>query len=166
MTTRGYCGFADYFTLSSDFRPSAIKISKKERSKMKYIVHRRFKDVAICGYVNLPAMTECESENGIIMLDGKPLCRERSENAFQYFAENDDGMGMARGYLTQSIQKTLSKRDPDYQKRWNHIWADAACQNYRRHDYDDFWIWDYNFFHADIDELRRVARMIGAKEDE
>ena len=33
---------------------------------MKYVVHRRFKDKAICGEVNLPAMTMCEETNGYI----------------------------------------------------------------------------------------------------
>ena len=33
---------------------------------MKYVVHRRFKDKAICGEVNLPAMTMCEEANGYV----------------------------------------------------------------------------------------------------
>ena len=43
---------------------------------MKYVVHRRFKDKAICGEVNLPAMTICEETNGYIFHDDKLLCDE------------------------------------------------------------------------------------------
>lgn len=49
---------------------------------MKYVVHRRFKDKAICGEVNLPAMTMCEEANGYIFHGDKLLCvcnkRERA----------------------------------------------------------------------------------------
>lgn len=77
---------------------------------MKYVVHRRFKDKAICGEVNLPAMTMCEEANGYIFHGDKLLCVVTSENAHQFFARDDDGAGMLRGKLTQAIQKTLAKR--------------------------------------------------------
>ena len=61
---------------------------------MKYVVHRRFKDKAICGEVNLPAMTMCEETNGYIFHGDKLLCVVTSENAHQFFARDDDGAGM------------------------------------------------------------------------
>lgn len=94
---------------------------------MKYVVHRRFKDKAICGEVNLPAMTMCEEANGYIFYGNKLLCVVTSENAHQFFARNDDGAGMLRGKLTQAIQKTLAKRDANYQNRWDKVWIDPAC---------------------------------------
>ena len=57
---------------------------------MKYVVHRRFKDKAICGEVNLPAMTMCEEANGYIFHGDKLLCVVTSENAHQFFARDDD----------------------------------------------------------------------------
>ena len=84
---------------------------------MKYVVHRRFKDKAICGEVNLPAMTVCEENGGYIFHGDKLLCVVTSENAHQFFARDDDGAGMLRGKLTQAIQKTLAKRDANYQNR-------------------------------------------------
>ena len=80
---------------------------------MKYIVHKRFKSKAICGYVNLPALTECECVDGRIVCNGKIICNERSENA----------------------------------------------------DYEDFWLWNHDFYQADIDVLRHIAKLVGAKED-
>ena len=111
------------------FSPERIETSEKEESKVKYIVHKRFKDKAICGDVNLPALTECESHDGFITCGGKTICCETSENAHQFFSRNDDGMGMVRGFLTQAIQKTLSKRDKNYQERWDRVWDDEVSQS-------------------------------------
>lgn len=131
---------------------------------MKYVVHRRFKDNAICGSINLPAMTECECEDGLITYNNTAICYATSENAHQFFAVNEDGMGMERGRLTQSIQKALAKRDGSYQERWDKVWNDSVCEEYRRKDYEDFWLWGHDFFNADIDVLRYIAKLVGAKE--
>lgn len=130
---------------------------------MKYIVHRRFKQQAICGEVNIPALTECEEVNGTIYLDHKPLCIKRSENAHQYFARNDDGNGLERGQLTQAIIAALSKRDERYQDRWDKVWDDATCQMYRRYEHRDHWIWNHAFFNADIETLRYIAALVGVR---
>lgn len=131
---------------------------------MKYVVHRRFKDNTICGSINLPAMTECECEDGLITYNNTAICYATSENAHQFFAVNEDGMGMERGRLTQSIQKALAKRDGSYQERWDKVWKDSVCEEYRRKDYEDFWLWGHDFFNADIDVLRYIAKLVGAKE--
>lgn len=131
---------------------------------MKYVVHKRFKDNAICGSINLPAMTECECEDGLITYNNTVICYATSENAHQFFAVNEDGMGMERGRLTQSIQKALAKRDGSYQERWDKVWKDSVCEEYRRKDYEDFWLWGHDFFNADIDVLRYIAKLVGAKE--
>ncbi len=131
---------------------------------MKYIVHRRFKGKAICGDVNLPTLTELDCIDGVIYHNGNVVCFVASENAHQFFARNDDGNGMLRGNLTQAIQKRLAKRDNQYQKRWDKVWEDASCQSYRRTEYDDHWIWNHDFFNAEIDVLRHIAKLVGAKE--
>lgn len=131
---------------------------------MKYIVHKRFDDKAICGDVNIPAMTDCSEQNGIIYCNGKPICYTLSQNARQYFARNDDGNGLKRGRLTQSIQKMLAKRDDKYQTRWDKIWDDLRCQKYKRKEYKDYWLWNHDFFNAEIDDLVYIANLIGIKE--
>ena len=131
---------------------------------MKYIVYRRFKGKAICGDVNLPAMTVCEENNGYIFYDGKMICVATSENAHQFFARDDDGAGMLRGKLTQAIQKTLAKRDANYQSRWDKVWDAPICQPYKRIEDDNFWLWNHAFFNANIDTLQHIARLIGIKE--
>lgn len=132
---------------------------------MKYVVHRRFKGKALCGDVNLPAMTVLEDERGTISHNGNALCYDVSENAHQFFARDDDENGMLRGKLTQAIQKKLSQRDKQHQERWNKVWGDPTCQPYRRDDHNDYWLWNHDFFNADIDVLRHIAKLVGAKED-
>lgn len=131
---------------------------------MKYITHRRFKGNAICGQVNIPALTTLESANGVIMLGERALCYEQSENAHQFFAQNEDGEGLMRGQLTQAIQKTLARRDNQYQERWDRVWDDPVCQKYKRADHEDHWLWNHDWFQADIDTLRHIAALVGAKE--
>ena len=41
---------------------------------MQYIVHRRLKDTAICGGINIPATTICEEICGVIYYNGLPVC--------------------------------------------------------------------------------------------
>lgn len=132
---------------------------------MKYIVHKRFKGKAICGDVNLPAMTECECDGNIVRCNGKDICSAKSENAHQFFTINEDGKGMERGRLTRSIQKTLAQNDEDHQARWDKVWDDEKCQPYRRKDYTDYWLWNHDFFNADIDVLKHIAKLVGVKED-
>lgn len=132
---------------------------------MQYIVHRRLKDTAICGGVNIPATTICEEICGVIYYNGLPVCYTTSENAHQFFARNDDECGLRRGKLTQTIQKTLSKRDGNYHIRWDKVWADPKCHQYKRPEYEDYWLWNHEFFNADIDVLLYIANLVGAKED-
>lgn len=131
---------------------------------MDYIAHRRFKGKAICGDVNIPALTKLEEVNNVITYNGKPICYYTSENAHQFFSRNNDGNGMLRGNLTQAIQNTLKKRDRGYQKRWDKIWDDEICRSYKRTEYADFWLWNHDFFNADIDILQYIVKLIKAKE--
>lgn len=129
---------------------------------MKYIVYNRFKAKAICGDVNLPSLTECECKDGMITWHGKDLCVATSENAHQYFALNDDGNGMERGSLTHRIIQKLSKRDVNYQVRWDKVWEDKLCQQYKRTNFSDYWLWNHAFYNASIQDLRYIANLVGA----
>lgn len=132
---------------------------------MRYIVHKRFKGKAICGEVNIPAMSVCECIGDFITYNNKTICYATSKAAHQHFAIDEDGMGMVRGKLTQAIQKTLANRDKQYQERWDKVWDDHVCQQFKRKDHEDFWLWNHDFFNADINVLRHIANLIGVKED-
>ena len=130
---------------------------------MQYIVHRRFKNKAICGEVNLPAMTVCESDGELITHNGLPVCATASENAHQFFARDNDGKGMHRGTLTRAIQNTLAKHDKYHQDRWARVWENERCQQYKRTEYADYWLWNHDFFNAPIEDLQYIAALVGAK---
>ena len=134
---------------------------------MKYIAHKRLKGNVGCGFVNIPAMTEVECEGGIIIYNNGIVCCEDCETAHQFFTRNDDGHGMERGKLTQAIMKALAQRnsrdDKAYQERWDKVWNDPACQPYKRENDDEYWLWNHAFFNADIDVLRHIAELVGAK---
>ncbi len=127
---------------------------------MKYITHKRFKGKAICGLVNIPAMTECCVENEFLVLDGKKLCTVFSENAHLYFAVNIDGKGLERGKLTVEIAKVLTTKDSKYDERWDKVWADSICRKYKRSEHQDHWLWNHNFYNADIKDLEYIKNLI------
>lgn len=131
---------------------------------MKYIAHKRFKGKALSGDMNIPAMAELNEEKGMLTYGGKEVCCSTSENAHRYFARNDDGRGMVRGALTRAVIKRLAKRDSHYQQRWDRVWGDQICRRYKRDAHGSHWLWSHQFYLADIDTLRHIAKLIGARE--
>lgn len=127
---------------------------------MKYITHRRFKDRAICGDVNIPANTECEERNGMIYYNGQPVCLITSENAHTYFAVNEDGKGLQRGATTRAINVFLRRKDEHYQDRWDRVWDDKLCQKYKRPEHPDHWLWNHEFYNADLSDLEYIENLI------
>ena len=128
---------------------------------MRYIVTNRFKGQAICGAVNLPYGTTCETQDGYLILDdGRRLCAVTSQNAYDYFSRDDDGMGRERGTLVHDIRRTLERRDAKYQSRWDRLWADEGANKLRRTEHEDYWLWSFAFYNADVNELRRIRRLL------
>lgn len=130
---------------------------------MDYITTRRARFKGISGNVNIPYGTRVQCDNGCITFDGKALCYTTSENAHQYFARDDDGNGLLRGKLTQATMKRLAKRDKDYQARWDKVWSDEVCKPYRRAEFGDYWLWNNDWYEADIETLKYIANLVGTK---
>lgn len=132
-----------------------------------YLVTKRFKAKAICGDVNLPYGTICTAINGMISCDKGALCGIDSQNAFDYFSQNDDGFAMLRRKLIGAIFDALSRQKQDldsYNARWDKVWNDRICQKYKREDHDDHWLWNYDFYNAEIVDLQYIAKLVNAKE--
>lgn len=132
---------------------------------MEYIITKRFKDKAICGDVNLPYGTHLYSYAGAIWLDAeRPLFYDHAQNAYDYAARDDDGMGLKRGKLIKEIMDRLGKResrdDPEYQACWDVIWADKSLYRFKREEFDDFWLWNYEFYNAEIADLEYILNKI------
>ena len=125
-----------------------------------YIVSRRARFLSICGPVNLPYGTEVSSDGAFLTVNGEKLCSITSQNAYDYFSRDDDGMGLERGKLVQDIRRTLERRDAKHQARWDKLWADAGANRLRRADHKDFWVWNHDFYNADVNELRRIRLLL------
>ena len=130
---------------------------------MDYIAIKRAKFHSLSGNVNIPYGTKIDCIDGILSIEGKPLCGDHSQNAYDFFARDDDGNGLLRGKLTQAIKTALQKRDKDHQARWDKVWDDAICQKYKRSEHTDYWLWNHDFFNAEIADLHHIAALVGAK---
>lgn len=127
---------------------------------MQYITYKRFKDMSLSGEVNIPAFSLCEEKDDIIYYEDRPICYVKSENAHRFFTNNDDGQGVERGKLIKRIINKLAKKDSEYQNRWDKIWLDEKCQKYKKEEYADYWLWNHNFYIADIESLEYILSLI------
>ena len=125
-----------------------------------YIVRRRARFPSISGPVNLPYGTEVSSDGAFLTVNGEKLCSITSQNAYDYFSRNDDGHGLERGKLVHDIRRTLERRDAKYQSRWDRLWADEGANKLRRTEHEDYWLWSFAFYNADVNELRRIRRLL------
>lgn len=127
-----------------------------------YLCRKRARFDGISGQVNIPYGTALICQGGFLMHQNKPLCGITSQNAYDFFSQNDDGMGRERGDLVGRILSRLQKRDSGYQARWNKVWEDARCQKYKRPEHEDHWIWNFDFYNGPVEDLRHIAGLIGA----
>lgn len=58
------------------------------RCGMEYITYRRFKERSISGEINIPFGTVLQEQDGVLYLDGKPICCVTSENGWGHFRPN------------------------------------------------------------------------------
>lgn len=103
-----------------------------------------------------------DEQDGLIFWRGQAVCLTTSQNAYDFFSSDDDGQGRLRGKLVAAIKKKLEKRDSGYQARWDKVWGDELCQKYRRHEHEDWWLWNHDFYSAPIPDLRHIASLVGA----
>lgn len=126
-----------------------------------YIARKRARFSAFGVLVNIPWGTRLEELEGFIYLGEQPLCTITSQIAFDYFTQDDDGRGRERGALLEAILARL--KGNNCQPRWDCVWNDPLCQKYRRPEHEDFWLWNYDFFNAPVEDLEHIAKLVGAK---
>lgn len=132
-----------------------------------YIVTKRFKELGFCGSLNLPFGTKCFTSDQAICCDKGIICAVTSQNAFDYFTQNDDGRGIKRRKLIQSIFDALSRTKQDldsYNRKWDKVWNNSICLKYKQKEYEDHWLWNYDFYNAEIIDLQYIAKLVNAKE--
>lgn len=120
--------------------------------------------------VNIPCGTILGAKDGFLLWKGRRLCVDTSQNAHDFFSQDDDGQGKLRGELVSAILARLEV-PPDsgeecraeIQARWDKVWADPLCQKYKRSEHKDFWIWNHDFYDAPPLVLWHIAALVGAK---
>ena len=83
------------------------------------------------------------------------------------FTQNDDGFAELRRKLIDSIFDALNRSKQSiesYNTKWDKVWNDSTCLKYKREEYDDHWLWNYDFYNAEIDVLQHIAKLVDAKE--
>jgi hypothetical protein len=113
--------------------------------------------------VNIPYGSILDTQDGFLLWKGQPLCVETCQNSHDFFSQNDDDLGLERGALVAAILTLMEKRDAEHQARWDKVWTDPLCQQYKRPDHEDFWVWNHRFFGAPVADLQHIAAMVGAK---
>ena len=124
-----------------------------------YITRKRAKFEAICGHVNIPYGTALINQGGFLMWNGKQICGITSQDAFDFFSQNDDDRGRERGELVSAILIKLAKQDHQ-KERWGRVWEDPLCRKYKRPEHEDFWIWNYDFYNAPVEDLRYILKLV------
>lgn len=76
----------------------------------RFIARRRARFVGIDGRVNIPYGTVLSNQGGFLIHQNKRVCTVSSQNALDYFVQDDDGAGDLRGKLVDSIQRCLERR--------------------------------------------------------
>lgn len=129
---------------------------------MEYIIYSRFREKGMKGCCfNLPYGTICNSKENIIFYNNQPICFITSQIAYGYFSRNDDGQGLKRGKLVNKIMSTLSnKKDGKYQNRWDKLWEDEYCHKFRRKEHSNHWLWSFDFYNAEIEDLQYILDKI------
>ena len=136
-----------------------------------YVARRRAKFKGCNGQqVNIPYGSILETQDGFLLWKGQPLCVDTSQNAHDFFSQNDDDLGLERGALVAAILSRLEtppnasqKHRDAIQARWDKVWPDSLCQKYKRVEHEDFWIWNHDFYNAPLVDLRHIAALVGAK---
>ncbi len=131
----------------------------------RYIARQRARFEGVSGRVNIPCGTVLEADNGFLMWKGEQLCGVTSQNAYDYFSQDDDGQGRRRGELVTAILARLrprNERDTSHLARWDKVWEDALCRKYRRPEHEDHWLWNYEFYNAPVMDLLQIAALVGA----
>ena len=136
----------------------------------RYVARRRARFKGCNGQqVNIPYGSILEAQDGFLLWKGQPLCVDTSQNAHEFFSQDDDGQGQERGQLVAAILARLEtppnageKRRTELQARWDRVWADPLCQKYKRPEHEDFWIWNHDFYDAPVEDLWHIAALVGA----
>lgn len=127
---------------------------------MEYICHKRYKKTGASGEeYNFPYGTKLRTVGTFIANGPEAVCSVKSEDAYMYWARNDDGQGLMRGMLTHAIAYSHRKPNKDNGFRFTPEEIEILEKEYPhflRQDTDTI-IFNHEFFNAEVDELKKMA---------
>ncbi len=129
-----------------------------------YMVRKRLRALSRTGEkVNIPYGTMLKCVNGIIYWKDDILCNDDCQMQKDYLVQANSPDVSQRAYLINDILKSLSLPTPDDSKvkeRWQVLWKDTWANQFRRKDFEDFWLWSNKFYDAEEADLRRLCKLI------
>ena len=150
---------------------------------MKYIVCRTFKGRGLGGEFDLKRGSSCEEIRGIITHNQEAICINSSQNAFDFFARNDDKKGYERFALVHEILDKIKEFVAEYNDEFMAIRNSdvneekkaemlsslpnrsvlayeairKAFPNFLRDNNDVF---SFDFYNAEVEELAQVKDIV------
>lgn len=129
-----------------------------------YMVRKRLRALSRTGEkVNIPYGTMLKCVNGIIYWKDDILCNDDCQMQKDYLVQANSPDVSQRAYLINDILKLLSLPTPDNSKvkeRWQILWKDPWANEFRRKDFEDFWLWSNKFYDAEEADLRKLCKLI------
>ena len=129
-----------------------------------YMVRKRLRALSRTGEkVNIPYGTMLKCVNGIIYWKDNILCNDDCQMQKDYLVQANSPDVSQRAYLINDILKLLSRSttdSPKVEKRWELLWKAPWANEFRRKDFEDFWLWSNKFYDAEEPDLRRLSNLI------
>ena len=129
-----------------------------------YMVRKRLRALSRTGEkVNIPYGTMLRCVNGIIYWKDDILCNDDCQMQKDYLVQANYPDVSQRAYLINDILKLLSLPTPNNSKvkdRWQILWKDPWANEFRRKDFEDFWLWSNKFYDAEEADLRKLYKLI------
>lgn len=129
-----------------------------------YMVRKRLRALSRTGEkVNIPYGTMLKCVNGIIYWKDDILCNDDCQMQKDYLVQANSPDVSQRAYLINDILKLLNLPTPDNPKvkeRWQILWKDSWANEFRRKDFEDFWLWSNKFYDAEEADLRKLCKLI------
>ena len=129
-----------------------------------YMVRKRLRALSRTGEkVNIPYGTMLKCVDGIIYWKDDILCNDDCQMQKEYLVQANSPDVSQRAYLINKILKLLGPPTPDDVKskeRWEVLWKDTWANEFRRKDFEDFWLWSNKFYDAEEADLRKLCKLI------
>ena len=129
-----------------------------------YMVRKRLRALSRTGEkVNIPYGTMLKCVDGIIYWKDNILCNDDCQMQKDYLVQANSPDVSQRAYLIDDILKLLSlptPTNPKVQERWQILWKHPWANEFRRKDFEDFWLWSNKFYDAEESDLRKLCKLI------